>query len=160
MYKGVLLGVTVGFIGTYLWLSSVATDSRVQQHKEIESEMGSEHAGHHTHDQRAVAVGTPVPTVAISVEPDAKSGYNLQISTEHFTFEPAAVNGAVVEGEGHAHVYVNGVKISRVYGEWFHLEATLFEVGENDVRVTLNAHDHSDWAVDGVPITSSVTVVR
>ena len=36
-------------------------------------------------------------------------------------FAPENVNQADVDGQGHAHIYVDGEKVSRVYGERFHL---------------------------------------
>ena len=62
-----------------------------------------------------------------------------------------------VEGHGHAHVYVNGVKLGRVYGAWHHIGA--LPLGENEVTVSLYANDHSALASDGVKITSTSTVI-
>lgn len=55
-------------------------------------------------------------------------------------------------GEGHAHVYVNGAKIGRLYGPWLHLPN--LPKGEVTVEVTLNANDHRPLAVNGAPITA------
>lgn len=114
----------------------------------------------HDHPLREVAVGTPVPTVTHLVFPDAMDGYNIQILTSNFTFTPAGINRAVVEGEGHAHLYVNGSKVSRIYGSWIHLPSAALAAGVNVVSVTLNANDHSEWAQDGVAIASSVQVIK
>lgn len=77
----------------------------------------------------------------------------------NFRFTPSAINGAVEENAGHAHVYVNGRKVMRVYSEWAHLPGQALQPGGNLVTVTLNANDHSTWGVDGAPIASSVRVV-
>lgn len=71
----------------------------------------------HDHPLLEVLKDAPVPTVTHLVFPDAMDGYNIQILTENFTFTPAAINSAAVPNEGHAHLYVNGEKISRVYRE-------------------------------------------
>lgn len=114
----------------------------------------------HDHPLREVAADTVAPTITHLVFPDAMDGYNVQILADNFTFTPASINREVVEGEGHAHVYVNGVKIARVYGNWYHLPSALFEPGVNIVSVSLNANDHSEWAVEGEPIASTVRVIR
>ena len=114
----------------------------------------------HQHPPRNVAVDAPLPSVTHLVFPDAMDGYNVQIMPLNFTFTPAAINRAVRDNEGHAHIYVNGIKIARVYGRWVHLPFALFQPGENEVRVTLNANDHSEWAINGEPISSTVKVVR
>jgi peptidoglycan hydrolase-like protein with peptidoglycan-binding domain len=85
-----------------------------------------------------------IPSVAVALYEDAMDGYNLEVALEHFVFAPERVNGAVAEGEGHAHVYVNGEKYARLYGPWLHLPADLFRKGDNTVRVTLNANSHAN----------------
>lgn len=43
-------------------------------------------------------------------------------------------------GEGHAHIYIDDVKIGRVYGEWYHLATANLNLspGSHVVRVDLN----------------------
>lgn len=113
----------------------------------------------HSHPLREVASETDAPTVTHLVFPDAMDGYNIQLLTGNFRFAPASINRAVEENAGHAHIYVNGQKISRVYGAWHHLPAAYLRPGANLVSVTLNANDHSVWAVDGVPVASTVRVI-
>lgn len=48
--------------------------------------------------------------------------------------------------EGHAHLYVNGEKIGRVYATDVHLPAKLFRGGVNQVTITLNNHGHMQWS--------------
>jgi len=112
----------------------------------------------HQHPPRAVREGLPVPAVNHLMFPDVMGGYNVQIMTQNFTFTPAAINRAPQDNEGHAHIYVNDVKIARIYGNWYHLPAETLTAGDNEVRVTLNANDHGEWAVDGVPISSTVNI--
>ncbi|MFC5586133.1 hypothetical protein ACFPOD_13525 [Nitratireductor kimnyeongensis] len=112
----------------------------------------------HSHPPREVAPDGPVPSVTHLMFPDVMDGYNVQILPVNFAFTPADINREVQDNEGHAHIYVNGMKISRVYGQWFHLPAKLLKPGLNEVTVTLNANDHSEWALDGVPISSTFQV--
>lgn len=121
-------------------------------------DMGAEMT--HSHPQREVAADLPIPAVTHLVFPDAMDGYNIQIVTKNFTFTPSAINKDIVSNEGHAHLYVNGEKVSRVYGNWIHLPAEQLVTGANVVSVTLNANDHSEWAKDGITIGSSVIVVK
>jgi hypothetical protein len=53
--------------------------------------------------------------------------------------------------EGHAHIYINGVK-NRVYSEWYHVEDEELTQPINQIRATLNANDHSEYAVNSRPI--------
>lgn len=96
------------------------------------------------------------PTLAIAVTPDPMAGYNLQVITQNFSFAPASAGQENVTGEGHAHVYVNGNKIGRLYGAWMHLDD--LPSGAVTVEVTLNANDHRTLAVDGLPISAQQTL--
>lgn len=49
---------------------------------------------------------------------------------------------------GHAHLYINGEKIQRVYGNNIHLPSELFRQGINQLTITLNSHGHMYWTVD------------
>lgn len=114
----------------------------------------------HQHPALEVSAQAPTPNVTHLVFPDVMGGYNVQILSSNFTFTPAAINRPPEDNEGHAHIYVNGAKVARVYSNWFHLSDSLLNAGENEVRVTLNANNHSEWAVNGVPISSVVQVFK
>ena len=78
------------------------------------------------------------------------------MKTTNFTFDAAAGCGNI-DGHGHAHVYVNGMKLGRVYGNWHHIGK--LPLGRNDVSVLLYANDHSGLALGGIKITSTTTVI-
>ena len=88
----------------------------------------------------------------------ADGGYNLQIQTSNFTFTPRNIDMAPVAGEGHAHLYVDGVKLARLYGEWHHLP-TLPPDAEA-LTVSLYANNHQGFAVDGQIISASVRLAE
>lgn len=106
-------------------------------------------AGPVAHDHAAL-IEAPAASVAVTVTPDGPGAINLYIRPDGMTFAPQAVNGTHVDGQGHAHVYVNGVKEARVYGEWLHLSG--LEPGPATLRVTLNANSHEQLAHDGQPV--------
>jgi len=98
-----------------------------------------------------------VPTLDTAVHPDPVGGWNLNVKTTNFTFDAAAAGRENIEGHGHAHVYVNGVKLGRVYGDWYHIAK--LPLGRNEVSVSLYANDHSGLALGGTKITSSAAVI-
>ena len=108
--------------------------------------------GGHDYGETVDANSDRPPTVSIEAVADSVSGYNLRIDTTNFRFSPADAGGAHVDGAGHAHLYVDGAMVARLYGNWFHLPDP--GPGAHDVRVTLNANDHRDYALDGVPIAA------
>ena len=104
----------------------------------------------HTHGEGEAlfsVAAEDAPSVQISVNEDAKSGWNVRLDTTNFNFTPGSINGDNVVGQGHAHLYVDGEKIGRLYGPDFHYDEN-FD-GTREFRVTLNANDHSEFAVDG-----------
>lgn len=111
---------------------------------------GADHA--RMHGQHIALAAEDAPSLAIRVTPDPMSGHNLFVETEGFAFAPQNASGDNQPGEGHAHVYVNGAKIGRLYGPWLHLPD--LPKGAVTVEVTLNANDHRPLAVNGAPITA------
>jgi len=102
-----------------------------------------------------VGGGTP-PAVQIAINKDPMSGYNLLVSVENFRFAPHHASLAHAAGEGHAHLYVNGMKQARLYGPWAHMPD--LPSGEVIVEVTLNSNNHQPLAVDGEPVAASITL--
>lgn len=96
------------------------------------------------------------PTVAIRAERDALSGWNIYLDVENFTFAPEMVNQQNAANVGHAHLYLNSVKVARLYGTAFHMSDV--PNGQHTITVTLNSNDHSDLALDGMLIEASVVV--
>lgn len=146
-------------IGILLFVLVSTTSLRSTPHDKRAAYMKEQHMMH-THSKVEIDQTLPIPAVSIESFKDTKDGYNIKISVTNFTFTPENVNGSNVPNQGHAHIYVNGKKVSRVYGEWFHLADAYLTETENIVEVTLNANDHSDWVMDGNHIESSVAIVR
>ena len=98
------------------------------------------------HEQVTVLkTGPDAPTLDLVVVRDVDHGWNVNIITENFRFSPEHVGGQPVPGEGHAHLYVDGKQVARVYGPWFHINK--LPHGLVDITVTLNANDHSQLVV-------------
>ena len=111
----------------------------------------------HAHDELVeVTEGETAPAVAVHLMPDPGGGWNLHVMARNFTFAPESVNGAHVHGQGHAHLYLNGDKIARLYGPWFHIAA--LPPGEHTLSVTLNANDHRTYGVGGEAVEAAVAV--
>jgi uncharacterized Zn-binding protein involved in type VI secretion len=117
---------------------------------------GASSSGMHTHSQVTIPTGQAVPTVTLNAQPDAKSGWNLNVGVTNFKFAPERVNQTSTTTEGHAHLYVNGKKVARLYGNWYHLES--LPLGKNTVIVTLNTNKHEDLIYQGKPIQASTEI--
>lgn len=123
---------------------------------------GHDHGAHgaqseHAHDTPIeITAGPDAPSLTIAVTPDPMSGWNLQMMPQNFRFAPEHASGGHIEGEGHAHIYVNDIKILRAYGNWVHLDA--LPEGEVTVRAALYSNDHRPLEVDGAPVGNEVVV--
>jgi hypothetical protein len=91
------------------------------------------------------AVGAP--QVAITVKKDLMNGWNVTVMTDNFNFTPKMVNSENLDNTGHTHLYVDGIKIARLYGHYFHIPQ--LSAGDHEVTVNLASNDHSYYMVDG-----------
>ncbi len=100
------------------------------------------------------------PQVQLVAVKDVTGGFNVHIITSNFRWSPEHVSQAFIPGEGHAHLYLDGVKIGRVYAEWFHVNTAQFarRAGEQLVSVELAGDDHAPYAVAGVPVRADAVI--
>ncbi|MER5417612.1 hypothetical protein [Streptomyces virginiae] len=98
------------------------------------------------------------PTLTLKLSKDSGSGWNLHLITEDFVFAPEKTGSPAQAGEGHAHLYLDGKKVARVYGPWFHLPAETVSEGKHTLSVSLSANDHTVWAVNKKAITAEIDI--
>ena len=110
----------------------------------------------HDHGKPMELSADNAPVVDLQVIPLSDGSYNVRIQTMNFIFAPHNVDKDPADGEGHAHLYVDDVKIARAYGEWYHI-ASLPEDAEM-IYVALYANNHQPLTVDGEPISDRVLV--
>ena len=106
-------------------------------------------------DHEVVEAGENM-TVSLEVREDSKSGWNAFLTVDGMEFAPEHASSPPVDGEGHAHLYVDGQKIARLYGTSYHF--SIAEPGTHEVMVSLNANDHSAYGHGGEPIQAMATV--
>ena len=102
--------------------------------------------GSHGSGHGEVEAASPM-SVSVMAAPDPVGGVNVHIQPRGFTFTPENADMPHVEGEGHAHIYVDGKKVGRAYTPWMHVGGV--SPGEHTVRVTLNSNSHGDYTVNG-----------
>ena len=115
--------------------------------------------GGHSHgddDVLDVADAAAIPSVGLTVFEDPKAGWNLQVAVDNFTITPENASTEHVDGEGHMHIYVDGEKLTRLYGEWWHLNG--LTEGDHEVMVELSANDHRAYTLGGEPIVAMATI--
>lgn len=107
-------------------------------------------------EPREVPADQPTPTVSAEAVHDPAGGFNLRISVENFTIDGAKASRDPVDGEGHAHLYIDGDKVTRIYEEW--TQITGLDVGRHEISVALVANDHAPLTHDGSPIRTTFTL--
>ena len=160
---GLVFGSGIGFLvaaGNGITLDG-------HDHSDPQAHGGSTHGDTHgamnltgAHASHDATISLPdavdAPSLDVAIAPDPVSGWNLHLLVQNFRFAPEHASSPHIPGEGHAHVYVNGTKIARLYGPWLHIAD--LPAGDNEVTVTLTANDHSQLAVGDKPLRQTMTV--
>ena len=108
----------------------------------------------HDHEE---AHESEVPVgVDISAEVEDGGGVIVHVMAEGLRWAPESIDREHEPGAGHAHIYVDGVKVGRVYSSRYRLSG--LESGERHIRVTLNTNDHKRLTLNGEPVEASATV--
>lgn len=112
----------------------------------------------HSHDHSTttdIAAGDGAPALDFDLMKDPASGWNIHLHLANFNLAPQNASTANVDGEGHGHIYVNDIKVARLYSDWFHLA----DLSPGDaVTITLNSNDHSEISVGGEKLAVTKTV--
>lgn len=133
------------------------TNLKVQAQHNHDSNNHPEKTEHnHTHKTLDISNKSNIPTLKINVSPDKMEGWNLEIKTTNFSFNPESINQNSNPNQGHAHLYINGKKITRIYGNWYYISE--LPKGKNEITVTLNTNLHEDLMVNGNIISDRVMI--
>lgn len=104
-----------------------------------------------------VPADEPQPNLEISVSEDRDTGgWTVNVDTKNFQFAKELADGDHVAGTGHGHIYINGVKLGRVYENVTTIGA--LPKGSHVVRVTLNTNDHQTYMVAGKRVTATAAI--
>ena len=136
-----------------LWSVATVADAVEKQHHS--------HKHHHHHHGERIEVSdfsAAIPYLSLHVTKDVMEGWNIQLITKNFRFAPENANKRSISGEGHAHLFVDGKKVARLYSEWYHLDD--LAPGPHVIRVTLNANNHADLVLQGQVIEASQAIFQ
>ena len=116
----------------------------------------------HEHKALDIGEGTPVPKIELSAYRDATDGINIHVEIDNYVLNAPdlaidtpdhKVAGVL---QGHAHVFVNGIKRQRLYGNDLHVPQSWLIEGVNQVAVSLNSHQHENWMSGDHNIVGSI----
>jgi hypothetical protein len=123
-----------------------------QGHKEHHGPMGE-----HRSVEDSFAVDRAVaPRLRIDLAMLDDGQHELRLAVENFGFVPE--HGALprVVGEGHAHLYIDRVKVGRLFETAHRLPA--FTPGVHEIAVDLVTTDHAVYSVDGHPVAARIVL--
>lgn len=119
-------------------------------------------AAKEVHQHKSVDIGDkPVPKIQLHVARDPVDGVNVHVDiANYYLNSPLTIvtTSTPTFLQGHAHVFVNGEKRQRLYGEALHIPQQWLKEGVNQIAISLNSHNHENWIADGQPIVSSVFI--
>ena len=94
------------------------------------------------------------PQATLDIQKDPTGGFNVHVVTTNFVWRPEMASMQHIPGEGHAHVYLDGRKIMRIYNEWFHLNTFQFSTkpGEQLLSIEFVGNDHAPYTIKGLPV--------
>ena len=111
----------------------------------------------HEHSKNIEWEGDGQPSLYLSVQPYDSYGWVVIYNANNFTFNAENASSQHIQGEGHGHLYVNDVKIARLYGEPYYLRD--LNMGANTIRITLNTNNHLSYVFNGAAIEKNVEIV-
>ena len=115
---------------------------------------------HSTHQMgAAIEMGTDQnpPNIEMTVAQNANNSWSINLTTQNFEFfEPETEPLEHKDGQGHGHLYLNGLKLQRMYSNTATIGA--LPAGQHIISVTLNSNDHRAFSVEGAPVTASAEV--
>lgn len=145
----ILLVIGLFFGGGLGYLLAAANGSTFDGHAHG-AEVGMKGHDHSSMTPYRLPDDANAPTLEVVLHKDTKAGYNVELITTNYSFAPRQVNLENQPNEGHAHVYVNGQKLARIYASWMHIDT--LPKGQVEISVTLNANDHSPIYVGDTPV--------
>lgn len=111
-----------------------------------------------SHNPSTGASALPAPQVSLhAIDAPDTDGFALRIAVENFTFHRAAEDAAHLTGQGHGHLYLNGLKLGRIYEPSFTIGS--LPVGSHVLEIVLNTNDHRPYLDDGgVPVAARLAL--
>lgn len=115
------------------------------------------------HPTEPLAENVLVPSVSFSVSADSMDGYNLILHLHNFHVTVpldgaediiSTANGFVMSG--HLHLYLNGKKMMRVYGNAVHVPKSWVDDGINTITLSINNHQHGTFTYQDNEVQSTI----
>ncbi len=96
------------------------------------------------------------PSITLeAAEGFSSDGAELTVSVENFSFVRTPDDAPHVPMEGHGHIYLNGLKLGRLYDKDFSLGA--IPSGSYELMVSINSNNHQPYIRNGEPVRDAIS---
>jgi hypothetical protein len=104
------------------------------------------------HPGNKIDAEKPYPLINLEIIKDKVDGYNLYIDLENFTLNPSQIGIENQPNMGYLQLFVNDIKITRVYSNWVHVPQRFFNLKENFIKITFNSNLYDEFTIEGKPL--------
>ena len=104
------------------------------------------------HPGNKIDAEKPYPLINLEIIKDKVDGYNLYIDLENFTLNPSQIGIENQPNMGYLQLFVNDIKITRVYSNWVHVPQRFFNLKENLIKITFNSNLYDEFTIEGKPL--------
>ena len=112
------------------------------------------------HPGNKIEAKIPYPIINIKVSRDKIEGYNLFFDSQNFKLSPENIEIRNKNNSGYLQLFINDIKISRIYSSWFHAPERFFSQKENSIKIKLFTNLHDELTIDNQPIEFEFKVLK
>ena len=110
------------------------------------------------HPGNKIDADKPYPSITLKVIEDKIDGYNIFIDLKNFNLNPSEIGGENISNSGYLQLFINDIKITRIYSDWVHVPQRFFNLKENFIKITIHSYLHDQFTIKGKPIEHIVKV--
>ena len=104
------------------------------------------------HPGNKIDAEKPYPLINLEIIKDKVDGYNLYIDLENITLNPSQIGSENQPNMGYLQLFVNDIKITRVYSNWVHVPQRFFNLKDNFIKITFNSNLYDEFTIEGKPL--------
>ena len=108
------------------------------------------------HPGNKIDADKPYPSISLKVIKDKIDGYNIFIDLKNFNLNPSEIGGENISNSGYLQLFINDIRITRIYSDWVHVPQRFFNLRENFVKITIHSYLHDQFTIRGKPIEHTV----
>ncbi len=110
------------------------------------------------HPGNKIDADKPYPSINLKVIKDEIDGYNIFIDLKNFNLNPSEIGGENISNSGYLQLFINDIRVTRIYSDWVHVPQRFFNLKENFIKITIHSYLHDQFTIKGKPIEHIVKV--